>query len=281
MSNKRIDFTQLGGFPLTQDALDFMQQAYQEAIAGLAKLAGDAVIVSGMTDNGSAVTDGWILYNGELLPFAGGNKQTYFIITDTTGTETFEDDSVKTVYHTRQAKFGSGSGQIAYSSLTRLDSIKALQSGLNGLSTSLDNLSNALTAHKNDVANPHAVTKSQVGLSNIPNAISDSYSFDNSNTLATSKAVNDAFKSQKVIKAGSQYLGDIPSSDTTFTINHNAGITGSYVAICTLRSSGTGSVDNDVIFVTSDLTSNSFKIVTHELVTHTQALYLDYVLIKV
>ena len=141
MSNKRVDFTQLGGFPLTQDTLDFMQQSYRDAITGIAKLGGDAVILSGMTDSGTAVTDGWIMYAGELLFFQGGNKQTYFVIEDTTGQEQFEDDSVKTVYHTRKAHFGSGAGQIAFNVLKRLDAVLTMQTNLASLQTQVDALS--------------------------------------------------------------------------------------------------------------------------------------------
>jgi hypothetical protein len=41
------------------------------------------------------------------------------------------------------------------------------------------------------IANANAHTKNQVGLSNIPNSISNSYTLNSSSTLATSKAVND------------------------------------------------------------------------------------------
>ena len=44
--------------------------------------------------------------------------------------------------------------------------------------------------HINDLANPHKVTKAQVGLGNIPNAISSDPTEDATNKLATIKAVN-------------------------------------------------------------------------------------------
>jgi hypothetical protein len=53
----------------------------------------------------------------------------------------------------------------------------------------------ALVAHVGNKSNPHAVTKAQVGLGNIPNAKSDSIALNSSVTLATSAAVkreNDA-----------------------------------------------------------------------------------------
>lgn len=47
-----------------------------------------------------------------------------------------------------------------------------------------------LKNHKEDLTNPHKVTKEQVGLGNLPNAKTDDPSVSNSNILATSKAVN-------------------------------------------------------------------------------------------
>jgi hypothetical protein len=72
---KSIDFTQPGGFPLTQDQLGYLQAAYTEATAALATMgAGTStpVIISGMTvSNPSAgnfsVTDGWFFYNNEMV----------------------------------------------------------------------------------------------------------------------------------------------------------------------------------------------------------------------
>lgn len=48
-----------------------------------------------------------------------------------------------------------------------------------------------LTAHINNKSNPHAVTKAQVGLSNIPNAITNSRSSDTAATLLTAKGMFD------------------------------------------------------------------------------------------
>jgi len=47
-----------------------------------------------------------------------------------------------------------------------------------------------LKNHKEDLSNPHEVTKEQVGLGNLPNAKTDNPEVSNSNILATSRAVN-------------------------------------------------------------------------------------------
>lgn len=57
------------------------------------------------------------------------------------------------------------------------------------VSNRLDILSIEVANHEADKTNPHNVTKAQVGLSVIPNAISDSITSSSSKQLATSKAV--------------------------------------------------------------------------------------------
>ncbi len=52
-----------------------------------------------------------------------------------------------------------------------------------------DFLTGLLNAHVALTNNPHNVTKTQAGLGNLPNAKSDAITLDDSNTLATSKAV--------------------------------------------------------------------------------------------
>ncbi len=76
---KAIDFSHSGGFPLTQDELDYLQQAYTECINALAAMGSDGstpMIISGMTvstptPGSTAVTDGWFFYNGEMIRFTG------------------------------------------------------------------------------------------------------------------------------------------------------------------------------------------------------------------
>lgn len=101
---KNIDFTKNGGFPVTQDTLAFMQEGYNETITALAATYGQYVILSGVEDLGTNYSDGWIIYNGELVKFIGGVKTARVAIEETTADETFGDDSVNTVYYTRVAK---------------------------------------------------------------------------------------------------------------------------------------------------------------------------------
>ncbi len=76
---KSIDFSHAGGFPLTQDELDYLQQAYTECINAIATLGSDGstpFIINGMVQSvpGAgllAVTSGWFFYNGEMIKFTG------------------------------------------------------------------------------------------------------------------------------------------------------------------------------------------------------------------
>ncbi len=74
---KTIDFSFMGGFPLNQDRLNDMQQAYIDM--GLALAAGtngttNPKAVAGMkvSGGGNTVSSGSFVYNGELIHFTGG-----------------------------------------------------------------------------------------------------------------------------------------------------------------------------------------------------------------
>jgi hypothetical protein len=133
--NKVEQLTNLGGFPMTQYTLDFMQQSYRDALGALAKLVGNAVIVAGMEETGNNVANGWISYNGELLPFTGGPKQSTWIIEEATEDRLFADQVNRTVYFTRKARFASGG--ISYSSLQRIETLIGLKGVIAALDTRL------------------------------------------------------------------------------------------------------------------------------------------------
>ncbi|MFV0310524.1 MAG: hypothetical protein ACK5KN_02605 [Dysgonomonas sp.] len=127
-----FDFAQLGGFPLNQQRLEWMQTAYAELSGGLAAMFGDNVIVSGCIVSGQSVSDGWIVVNGELLPFLfsqTGVLDTFLIRTDLTPL-TFKDASNKSVQFRKYAQFGTSSDAIAWNTLKRLPSYAFIASHL-------------------------------------------------------------------------------------------------------------------------------------------------------
>lgn len=131
------------GFPGTNEFLQFMDNAHGNPIAGMARAFGSNVIVSGMYSlvevNGTPVpSDGWLVYNGELLPFVGGQPQAEKVaiieeITesgyDTNGTGDFTN--VQPVWKKRYCTFGTlatpgAVAEFSWTSLTRIDSVETL-----------------------------------------------------------------------------------------------------------------------------------------------------------
>jgi hypothetical protein len=123
--NKRIDLSNLGGFPLQEDTLDFMQSSYRGAFAGIANMCGSKTILYGVQVIAGNVTDGWIAYNGELIPFIGGVAGADVVITELPNVvpETFEDGSIRDVYFTKTATCGA-LGDFPFTDLVPLLSLK-------------------------------------------------------------------------------------------------------------------------------------------------------------
>lgn len=123
--NKRIDFNNNGGLPVTQDTFRFMQESYRDAFSALTGIIGNKTIVSGMEVNGGNVNNGWISYNGELVPFAGGplGDGNYVVIVESGENATFENNAVFTVYFTRIARLSS-SGAFLFSELKKPEPIR-------------------------------------------------------------------------------------------------------------------------------------------------------------
>ncbi len=119
---KTINFTQTGGFPLTQDGLDYMQQAYSEGLLALSQMGSDGsspVIISGMAITTPAagtvaVADGWIWYNNEMIQFTGstvtpsGTDVPLVAITAGAVPLTYNDGAVHNAMFTKTASLTSG-----------------------------------------------------------------------------------------------------------------------------------------------------------------------------
>lgn len=109
---KKIDFSQPGGFPLTQDQLNYLQQSYTECAHALARMGGDIsgpFIISGMSISNPSlgeytVTDGWLYYNGEIVHFlantitgAAGSLAPFVVISPVASSLLFNDGSTPPV----------------------------------------------------------------------------------------------------------------------------------------------------------------------------------------
>lgn len=119
----RIDLTNLGGFPLEQDTLKFLQDSYTAAFGALAALCGNKTILYGVLSNGTNVTSGWISYNGELIPFIGAAVGAQVVISEVGTSVAFQDGTDRTVYFTKTASCGNV-GDFPFSDLVPLISLQ-------------------------------------------------------------------------------------------------------------------------------------------------------------
>lgn len=145
----KIDFTQPGGLPLTQDALNFLQKAYAETFGGMAKVLGDKVILWGCAKNANNVIQpGMVSLNGEILYTPGGSATvTTVYIQEAARSVRFKDGSDKAVYKTRTLEFGIGNPQWNWADF-KPNPIPAL--------------ADELAAHKEDKDNPHELRFKQL-----------------------------------------------------------------------------------------------------------------------
>lgn len=109
----KIEFNQTGGFPLSTNILDAMQEAYS-VFNSLGHLAGQYAIISGCNESGNNISDGVIFINGEILPFKGGSKSATIFIKEESESRVFEDGATKPVIFKRYASFGSSTPDKTY-----------------------------------------------------------------------------------------------------------------------------------------------------------------------
>lgn len=81
-----------GGFPVTTETLEFIQDSYASAISALSNVAGDKVILQGVVSNGSNYTAGFITHNKEIFPFRACPATSEVFIVKTEEMVTYEDD---------------------------------------------------------------------------------------------------------------------------------------------------------------------------------------------
>jgi hypothetical protein len=143
----KIDFSFAGGFPLETDTLDFLQNSYIQ-LQELAKaIAGNfPCILSGCEVNGSVVSPGSVIINGEVLPFVGGSLNTYVNIFETVKEKEFKSGGFKPIYFSRQVQF-SNSG-ILWSSMIRIEELVVNQ---NKIRKSITNLGRMNSVNDRDL----------------------------------------------------------------------------------------------------------------------------------
>ena len=122
----RVEFQQTGGFPLETDTLNFLQSGLA-MLQVLFALGGDNYIVSGCVSTGSNTTDGFVVLNGELLPFKGGLNQTRIVVRQNVTPRNFENGTSKGVFIDRFVTFGTGDGSILFTDLQSIKNLKTFR----------------------------------------------------------------------------------------------------------------------------------------------------------
>lgn len=114
-----IHCNQAGGFPLTTETLNYLQNTYKifNAISGI---TGDLAIISGCQQVGNTISDGVVAIEGELYPFEGTTIGATVFIKETQIAQTFEDGSSKNVYIQKVATFGNSTRTYPWSSFKRI-----------------------------------------------------------------------------------------------------------------------------------------------------------------
>lgn len=103
-------------FPLTVNVLEHLQ-SLSNLVQKITGLVGGNYVISGCVTAGSSVSAGYVCVNGEIMPFDGGAIQTYVRVNSTTQIVTVNDATYTKT--TRYLVFGTGSGQIAWSTFRR------------------------------------------------------------------------------------------------------------------------------------------------------------------
>lgn len=127
----KLNFNQTGGFPLSTNILNAMQEAYS-VFNSLGHLAGQYAIISGCDEVGNNISDGVIFINGEIVPFKGGSKATTIFIKEDTESRIFEDGATRPVIFKRYASFGSSTPDKTYqwAEFQRIDNLLKLKGDL-------------------------------------------------------------------------------------------------------------------------------------------------------
>ena len=105
---KRFDNIEFAGFQVSGDVLMKVDEIIGQVANFAAKANGDNYINSGVEPIGNGnYSDGYIVWNGEILAFQGGAKQEQVTIIETRFTATYQDGQNKGYYKDRYARFGT------------------------------------------------------------------------------------------------------------------------------------------------------------------------------
>ncbi len=159
---KLLDFSKLSGWPASTSTWKYQQEQLLQ-LQMLSMLGGNNYILQGCDVLGSipptTTGDGWVVIDGEVLPFVGGATQAYVSIVENVTNRSFLDTTINPYYKDRYATFGTSSTQYTWSDFERnnpasglIKRIRLAEFLLNDLQTAL-NTTNSNVDNKADKSN--------------------------------------------------------------------------------------------------------------------------------
>lgn len=267
---EKIDFTQNGGYRLTQSTFKKMQDGYFEILAAFVSALGipnvGKYIISGCYISGVNITDGFMYIDGELCPFSSivGDNNTKIKKLETFQTVAFENGSNPPVWKTTTAVEDVSGTKL--SDFTRIN----LVIDPNYVHTD-NNFTAALLAKLNGI---ESGAKANVQTDwNVVNPLSDAY-LKNKPTI------------QNILYSSFMIIGNFPSGGVEtarMTIPFPSVGTTDYKVNLYIKSiSPTANAGQDAIpIVTSNYTASSFDIIGRQFGTPIQNLVIYYDLIQI
>ena len=275
----KIDFLKYQQFPVSSETLQFMQAMFLLS-AKVASIGGQSYILDGCEDSGGNVSVGTVVVNGEIMPFEGGAKLSTVVVAEAKTSVQVYDTTYADLYADRKLIFGSGAGQMDWSTFKRLPSLLDIDT----------NLSNHISDHKVDWSK----------ISNIPSAFPPSShghkwsdleekptSYPPSSHNHTSSEISGLPKG--ILLTGNVCIGDIKKGnyggDSTYQKTISLGSTvEKYMVLGCLRTEkitdpGTNTWD-DAFWQIVNRTNVSFDLVVRTIDSdETQNLYFDYAIV--
>lgn len=132
-SNRNLKISATG-FPLTNETLRFMQEAWKIPLQALSNIIGNKVILEGVVIVENNASAGYIAYNGVIYPFLSGEVDTNVTLKKNTINVEYDvdldnDDNLDSLpaYETYHFEFGDdGIETFAFNELFRLKSLEDL-----------------------------------------------------------------------------------------------------------------------------------------------------------
>lgn len=265
----KIDFNQVGGFPMTTSILAKLQTAFT-LFNALGNIVGDLTIISGCEVAGTNVANGVVYIGSEVLEFRGGLAQTKVIVKEDVENLTFQNGNSYPSIKTRYATFGTGVGAINWVDFKHGFQTKGLLEAL------------ALKADDSIVtAIADAVALMLTKLNTIEEGAEKNVQ---ANWNQADNTAADFIKNKpstiSYLAKGTFVVGDVTTTDLLKTVTFPDVGTNNYMVVGCMVSVGSNfDMDNDVIWMVREKGNTSFKLTLREVAGIVQNLSFEYMLI--